>query len=85
MCLTACVTTVSELKVATPKPAAGDTSRPGCPQVTPIKPADQDAIAAAIATLPVGSPLLMVAADDLKMRDEARACRGDGQTKAAVH
>jgi hypothetical protein len=80
MCLTACAVTVSEPKVATPVPAAGVTSRPGCPQVAPIKPVDQDTIAAAIAALPAGSPLLIIADDDLKMRDEARACRGQATT-----
>ena len=83
MCLAGCATTVSEPVVATPLAAAGSVRRPGCPQVAPIKPADQDAIAAAIASLSADSPLLLVVADDLKLRDEARACRGQAPKAGA--
>ncbi len=47
-----------------------------CPHVTPVSSTKQAEILRALVDLPAGSPLAFVAGDWIKMRDEARACRG---------
>ncbi len=75
MWLGACAAAPSEVpSVATPAPLAGK-ARPGCPIVAEISRADQAAIWGALAALPASSPIWILIKDDLKMRDEARACR----------
>ena len=66
MCLAACMTAPSEIRVVAPA---------ACPQVRAISQDDQTRIAAELTKLDQTSALWIPIKDDLKLRDEARACR----------
>lgn len=52
------------------------TAPPSCLPLSTYSPAQQKALAEAVAALPPGSPLLDLVTDYAAMRDADRACRG---------